>query len=1574
MRKGSEPNGKAEMLQPGASTSHVAVIDASGSHEELEAFFQGFDADSGIAFVVLGLALNGGHVPFLTELPLLRVAEGAPVELRPNHVYLAPRADLALREQQLSLVPAGTGTLLRDVAREFADRGAALLLSKPHDELGLVELHQAGGLVLTSNPLEGPLASLLEAPVPAAAMPAAVLAFANLGPVKSPSDAPEALAAASTSIFSRLRKAFGVDFSQYKPATIERRFARRVATHYDHSLVRYAERVEQDDVELERLFKDLLIGMTRFFRDAELFDLLAERIVPALVDRLPEGEDVRVWVPACATGEEAYSLGMLLLEAFEERGRAPSVRILATDVHRGALQIASEGVYSEEALDALPRGFRGRYFTREVDGRYRVSERLRKLVLFSPHNLLRDTPFNRIDLVTCRNLLIYLQSTAQARAISMLHFALKREGTMVLGPSEGIGEAESAFSIVDRSWKVFRKNGDVRLPWDVSSSAPAQSPGRTRAPDYHLRRVHEDLLRRFVPTGVLVNGKREAVHIFGDAHRYLQMTPGVVTQDITRLCHGELRLAVASGITHAQKQNERVILRSVPLEEGGVVDVAVEPFVDGATGSTYSLVLFEAERAAPPSRQVDLSASRNEQERIEQLERDLQYSRESLQSVVEALETANEELQASNEELLASNGELQTTNEELHSVNEELYTVNVEHEQRIRDQNETMADLRNLLDATQVGTVFTDAELRVRLFNPSAEQVLNLLPQDLGRPLSHLTSKVQDDDTVAEAEKVMVDGEPRQRQLRLRDGGTVLRNVRPYLLADGKVSGVILTFVDISEVVSAQENAREQQERLAALNDAVPNLLFSMNREGTVTHTNAQFSAYTGVAHVTSLAPDDRSQLMHPDDLPRVRQSWVEASQSGGTFRTQVRLRRHDGEWRWFDFAAVPVGTAGTVAQWYGAATDIHDIKNASADLRLLLDTVPAAIAFWDKNLRNRFGNRMFGEWLGVDAEALRGHPIGEVMTPAVYLENVPRFERVLAGEQQTFERVLPTADGSFRHISASYVPMLQDGEVSGFLAIGMDVTATRQATEQLEESESRFRRMANDISVLVWLSRPDGEREFFNARWLETVGGSEEEEGALWPTRIHLEDRAPFMQVYSRAHAERTGFGVEYRLQTRTGSYLWVLSRATPRFDAQGTFLGLTGCCLDISDQKAVYDEQARVERKIQEAARLESVGVLAGGIAHDFNNILTSVMANASLAMEEAHTPSLRESLEDITTSAERAADLCRQMLAYAGKGSFEFRTVDVAQIIRDTSRLIQASVPKNVTLHMTFAPHCRAIQADPTQLRQVVMNLIINGAEAIGAKAGSVKVNVEATEITEPPETAVFVSPTFRAGAFVELTVADTGCGIADDLVRRVFEPFYSTKFTGRGLGLSAVQGIIGSHGGVLDLTSSAEGTTFRAYFPATALDTVRVDSRRPPPALPPTEGKGTILVVDDEDAIRSVVVRALSRVGFACVTAAEGREAVQLFQAAPARFRLVVVDLTMPVMDGKATMRAMREAHADVRFVVMSGLASADALAQCGDEVVERFVEKPFDAQSMVDAVFAALDGGSPSAVAQAKEMP
>ncbi len=1574
MRKGSQVGGEVAVAQSVVSTSHVAVVDASGAQHELDAFFRGVGADSGIAFVVLGLSLNGGHAPFSTELPQLRVPEGESVELRSNHVYLAPRADLSLQEQRLSLVPPGSGSLFRDLARDFADRGAALLLSKPHDELGLVELHQSGGLVLSSKPLEGPLRALVEAPVAAESMPNAVLAFANTGPVKSPSDAPEAIAAAATSIFGRLRKAFGVDFAQYKPATIERRFARRVATHYDHSLVRYAERVEHDDVELERLFKDLLIGMTRFFRDAELFALLAERIVPALIDNLPEGEDVRVWVPACATGEEAYSLGMLLLEAFDERGRTPSARILATDVHRGALQAASEGIYGEEALDALPPGFRSRYFAREADGRYRVVERLRKLVLFSPHNVLRDTPFNRIDLVTCRNLLIYLQPSAQARAISMLHFALRRDGIMVLGPSEGIGEAESAFSVVDRSWKVFRKNGDVRLPWDVSPAAPAQGPGRSRAPDYHLRRVHEDLLRRFVPTGVLVNGKREAVHIFGEAHRYLHMTPGAVTQDITRLCHGELRLAVASGITHAQKQNERVILRSVRLDEGGVVDVAVEPFVDGATGSAYSLVLFEAERPAPPSRQVDLSASRNEQERIEQLERDLQYSRESLQSVVEALETANEELQASNEELLASNGELQTTNEELHSVNEELYTVNVEHEQRIRDQNETMADLRNLLDATQVGTIFTDADLRVRLFNPSAEQVLNLLPQDLGRPLSHLTSKVHDDDTVAEAERVMSDGEPRQRQLKLRDGRTVLRNVRPYLLAEGTVSGVILTFVDISEVVSAQENAREQRDRLAALNDAVPNLLFGMSRDGKLTHMNAPFAAYTGAERGTTLDRDARSALVHPDELERIRREWRAAAAAGHGFRTQVRLRRHDGAWRWFDFAAVPVGGGSGPVDWYGAATDIHDIKTTSADFKLLLDTLPAAIAFWDKDLRIRFGNRMFEQWLGVDAEASRGRHIGEIMSPELYQQNLPRFQRVLAGETVTFERALELADGTVRHLSASYVPLIQDGEVGGFLATGTDVTTIRQATQQLAESESRFRRMANDISVLVWVSRPDGEREFFNARWLETVGGTAEKEGALWPTRIHPEDRAPFMQVYTRAHSERTGFGVEYRLQTRTGSYLWVLSRATPRFDAHGTFLGLTGCCLDISDQKAVYDEQARVERKLQEAARLESIGVLAGGIAHDFNNILTSVMANASLAMEEAHTPTLRESLEDITTSAERAADLCRQMLAYAGKGSFEFRTVDVAQIIRDTSRLIQASVPKNVTLHMAFAANCRAIQADPTQLRQVVMNLIINGAEAIGAKAGSVSVKVEGRHLAEPPETAVFVSPNFRAGAFVELSVADTGCGIAHDQVRRVFEPFYSTKFTGRGLGLSAVQGIIGSHGGVLDLDSSGAGTTFRAFFPATSTDATRIESRRPPPMLPAAEGRGTILVVDDEDAIRSVVVRALSRVGFACVTASEGREAVQLFQAAPARFRLVVVDLTMPVMDGKATMRAMREAHSDVRFVVMSGLASADALAQCGDEVVERFVEKPFDAQAMVDAVFAALDGGPTSAVAPTKEMP
>jgi CheY-like chemotaxis protein len=332
---------------------------------------------------------------------------------------------------------------------------------------------------------------------------------------------------------------------------------------------------------------------------------------------------------------------------------------------------------------------------------------------------------------------------------------------------------------------------------------------------------------------------------------------------------------------------------------------------------------------------------------------------------------------------------------------------------------------------------------------------------------------------------------------------------------------------------------------------------------------------------------------------------------------------------------------------------------------------------------------------------------------------------------------------------------------------------------------------------------------------------------------------------------------------------------------------------------------------------------------------------------------------------------------MLAYAGKANFEFRAVDLPQVIRDTRRLIQASVPKHVTPAMNFATDCKAIQADPTQLRQVAMNLIINGAEAIGASAGTVTVDVQGHVLDAPPAGAVYVSPNFRAGAFVMLSVADTGCGIPADQLQRVFEPFYSTKFTGRGLGLSAVHGIIGSHGGALEVTSTPGGTTFRAYFPATAIHAASIESRHPPALSPAADPKGTILVVDDEDAIRRVVVRALSRVGFACVTASEGREAVQLFQAAPARFRLVVVDLTMPIMDGKATMRAMREAHPGVRFVVMSGLASADALAQCGDEVVERFVEKPFDARAMVDAVCGALEGTlsvEPPPLAQPLEIP
>ncbi|MBL8800170.1 MAG: PAS domain-containing protein, partial [Planctomycetia bacterium] len=833
--------------------THVVGIGASaGGLEALERVFERMPEDTGLAFVVVQhlspdfKSLMDELLARKTRIPIHRAADGMQVEA--NAIYLIPpKKDMIIVDGRLRLTDKDPNQLValpidhffRSLAQDVGECAVGIVLSGTGSDgsRGIRDIHEAGGLVIAQTPetakFDGMpnsanLTGAVDLQLPPEQIPDALLKYVR-HPFGSADGADSAEAPPAESgiaaVFRSLRDAYGIDFSHYKASTVSRRIERRLLLNRAHDLDDYVERLRADPEELNALYHDLLIGVTRFFRDAEAFARLGREVLPGLLSGLEPADDFRVWVAGCATGEEAYSLAILIQEQVEALGRPVNVKLFATDVHRASLDFAGAGCYTEAQLADVSPERLARWFVHKRDG-YQVSHDLRQLVVFAPHNVIKDAPFTKLDLITCRNMLIYLQPPAQKKVLSLFHFALKTGGVLFLGPSESPGDLSDEFSLIDAHWKIYRKRRDVQLPAELrlplgSEAAPvrAQQLGARvlapRPPDHQLLGTYDALLDEFMPASVLVNERREVVQTFAGASKYLRLKDGRVTTDLLDMVDADLRIVLAGALARVGLENKPVAYKGLRLAAADgehLVNLLVKPVASRRSGLVHALVVFEDQGQAPPPllpTEVDLGQASREQ--LHTLEAELRYTKENLQATIEELETSNEELQATNEELVASNEELQSTNEELHSVNEELYTVNAEYQKKITELTALSADMDNLLSSTQVHTLFLDRDLCIRKFTPRLAETFSLLPQDLGRRIDSFSHSIDYPNLVEEIRRVMETGEPFEQQVRDSRRRWFLLRILPYQSGQA-VEGVVLTLIDVAKLKQAEAEAREAVE------------------------------------------------------------------------------------------------------------------------------------------------------------------------------------------------------------------------------------------------------------------------------------------------------------------------------------------------------------------------------------------------------------------------------------------------------------------------------------------------------------------------------------------------------------------------------------------------------------------------------------------------------------------------------------------------------------------------------------------------------------------------------------------
>lgn len=875
----SEPTEPAGTQSPLRSegprpTAVVGIGASAGGLEALEAFFDHVPRDSGLAYVVIQhlspdfKSLMDELLSRHTQVPIHRVTDGMQVES--DAIYLLPpKKEMIISGGQLLLTDKDPSQSLalpidvffRSLAQDLGERAVAVVLSGTGSDgsRGVRAVHEAGGLVIVQDPLsakfDGMPKSALDTGVTdltliPESMPDEILAILGLPEdrrhhsQKLPVVSEEGLNA----IFRMLRDECGIDFSHYKQSTVSRRIERRLQLNQSLDLDDYVRQLRQDPQEVNSLYHDLLIGVTEFFRDAEAFERLEKEIIPQLLNRHDGSEELRVWVAGCATGEEAYSLAILLEEALEHRPKAMTLRIFATDVHRASLEFASAGIYEEDSVARVSPARLDKYFSRR--GRfYHVTPELRKSIVFAPHNVIKDAPFTKLDLISCRNLLIYFQPPAQKKVLSLFHFGLKPSGIMFLGPSESPGEIAEEFEPLDVHWKIFRKRRDVRLPTDLrlpmSPGFPQQramsvSPTviGSNSPDVELLRAYDALLEEYVPPSLLLDAHRRLVHTFAGAGRFLSPHDGRASNDILDSVDRELKLVLAGALQRAAKEMLPVSYSGVRVQTSKgeeELTVRVHPVAARNSSSPHMLVSFEDAKPAiiPPGRSQPVDVTQASREQMQSLEVELRYTKENLQATIEELETSNEELQATNEELVASNEELQSTNEELHSVNEELYTVNAEHQRKISQLTQLTNDMDNLLQSIDVGTIFLDRDLCIRKFTPRITEVFHILPQDIGRRLDSFAINIEYDGLVQDVARVFETEVALERQVRDRRGHWHLLRLLPYRL-NSSTTGVVLTLVDVD---SLKKTEREWKLMSKVFMDATDPIMIE-DFAGRIVHVN----------------------------------------------------------------------------------------------------------------------------------------------------------------------------------------------------------------------------------------------------------------------------------------------------------------------------------------------------------------------------------------------------------------------------------------------------------------------------------------------------------------------------------------------------------------------------------------------------------------------------------------------------------------------------------------------------------------------------------------------------------------
>jgi len=1467
----------------------------------LRAFFRALPPDSGLAFMVAVHALPGQEAQLRevlrqdTKMPVEEL--DGPLRVEANRVYIVPAGkSLHAVDGRMEAVgpPAVRGRhvsidlFFRTLADSHGPHAAAIVLSGTDGDgsIGIKRIKERGGLTIAQDPSEAVHGSMPRSAIAtgmidwvltAGEMPARLIEYQRIedkidlppedGP--QPQDAPVSAdnpaEVALREVLRFLRVRTGHDFSYYKRATVLRRIARRMQVNGVADLQDYVTCLRTAAGEAGALLQDLLISVTNFFRDAQCF-LALEALIPELFKNKTQTDTVRVWVPACASGEEAYSIAILLAEYARTLDAPPNVQIFATDLDEQSISTARTAFYPETIeADVTPERL-ARYFVRQHLG-YRLRREIRETVLFAVHDLLKDSPFSRLDLISCRNLLIYLTREAQARALDIFHFALRPEGTLFLGSSESVDEGNPLFTVVDKKSRLYAQRPTARSKLPVLANpgtlafSLAEAPkanrlavvGATPVPQLpstlptdlsvegraaSWAHLHYRLLEQVAPPSLIVDSEQNVVHLSESAGRFLSLSGGEPTKNLLRLIDPNLRIEMRAALFQAQQSGSATEFGPWTVDlNGQTTQVTIRVAPGGDTAPDYYLVVIDAE----PANAVAAAAALGSKERAalhpvaEHLDREVERLKAHLRDTVEQYEASNEELKAGNEELQAMNEELrsateelETGREELQSINEELSTVNAELKHKVEELGSSNSDMLNLMDATAIPTIFLDRDLHITRYTPPAVEVFNLIPADIGRPLSDLRTELHYPELASDAERVLKRLAPVEREISRAGSTWYSARLLPYRTLDDRIAGVVLTLVDITERRRNESALRAGEERLRLIvENARDYAIFSLDLERRVTTWNSGAERTLGYREAEVLG------------------------QCADLIFTEEDRAAH-----------VPLREAQTALETGRAADDRFHMRKdgsrfwASGVLMSMRDGSGAAIGFV-KILRDQ-------------TEARRTQ------------EALERSQAQLLKASQESERARREAELQKEHLAALFTQA--------------------PAPICILRSPEYIVEFANQHMFQLWGHPAD---EVIGRRLFDAVPGMRVQ------VLKDLLDRVMATGVTSvgkevSARLDRNGDGVL--------DDVYLNFTYAPLHSVGGTIDGVLVMAYDITDEVHAREQMSELHEASQAAGRAKDNFLAMLG--HELRNPLAPLQTSLVLARKQMPGSPIDHLLDVMQRQTSNLArivdDLLEASRVNEGKIDLQVEVLDVRASVKQAVAAARPAIEARAQTLTIKAPDRQVpVLADPVRVEQIILNLL-NNAGKYTPVGGRIDIRLK------------------RVGPWAELTIADNGVGIDDDLRPRLFQIFQqgnrdlARREGGLGIGLSVVRRLVELHRGTVEARSEGpgKGSEFIVRLPLAQEGAPRVGAAPQPSARAPAAGVAAkpappavatpqtlrVLVVDDNHDAGETLSMLVGTFGHETRVAADGAEALEVFDAWQPQ--LVFLDIGLPGIDGYEVAAEMR----------------------------------------------------------------